>query len=192
MVPSSPAWKQQVSQNYWYLSIKVHGVTSQKIKITIRKTVVLWQMDCVCTKPINEIQAPGLCHENLKQNSSSYDTPALTRTSCRLKKESNDAENTSQTNQNAGSFLCLGGCMDLMEVMLAMQPWPRASSWGRDLSITSHPDRLICTKLQAVYSFHFPAHLLFGVNVVFFFLSFPSFICFLVSPSYLLHYRISY
>lgn len=180
---------------FWKLLVPVYQSTRRhvpKIKVTIRKTVVLWQRDYFCTKPVNEIQVPGLCQENLKQNRSSYDTPALTRTSCRLKKESNDAENKRQTNQNAGSFLCLGGCMDLMEVMLAMQPWPRASSRGRDISITSHPDRLICTKLQAVYLFHFPVHLLFGVNVAFFFfLSSPS-IYFLVFPSYLFHYRISY
>lgn len=106
-----------------------------------------------CMSPVDETQANGWIpwEPGLRPWSKAvrvYDTPAPTPTSCRLKKESNDAKNKSQTNQNAGSFLCLGGCMDLMEVMLAKQPWPHASSWGRDLSITSHPDRLICTNFK--------------------------------------------
>jgi hypothetical protein len=41
MVPPSPARKQHVSQNYWYLSIIVHGVISLNIKVTIGKSVAL-------------------------------------------------------------------------------------------------------------------------------------------------------
>ena len=113
--------------------LKLHGVTSQKtsqkIKVTIIKIVVSDKgtVSVGIRSVRHRLQASGprldMRHENMEQNLSSYDTPALTRrTSCRLKKESNDAKNKSQTNQNAGSFLCLGGCMDLMEVLLAMQP----------------------------------------------------------------------
>lgn len=50
-----------------------------------------------------------------------YDTPALTRTSCRLKKETNDAKNKSQTNQNAGSFLCRHACKPTLTVRLKLR-----------------------------------------------------------------------
>jgi hypothetical protein len=146
---------QHVSPKYWYPSIKVHNVTSQKIKVKIREAVAPWRRGCACMVPVDETQALGWIYGMRPWSKAVrvYDTPALTRTSCRLKKESNDAKNKNQTNQNAGSFLCLGGCMDLMEVMLAKQPWPHASSWGRDLSITSHPDRLICTNFKQSVSF---------------------------------------
>jgi hypothetical protein len=107
----------------------------------------------VCTNPVDEKQVPRLCHEILKLNISSYWHPCP-YTNLVPPEESNDVKNKSQTNENAGSFSCLGGCMDLMAVMLAMQPWPRAWLRARFIhNVTSRPTDLHKTSGSLFVSF---------------------------------------